>query len=125
MMELKKSPRRAAAASVAHVSTAQAITRCDLALYGVRDVLALRAPVSPHSSAMLFRLLTVARLVCLGKALLLHLLQSEVERALEHCRDVTVRNGMADQGLEKLELLFQGRACIELDAIAGFGRWFD
>ena len=41
VVDLKKRPRRTAATAFAHVGAAEAIARCDLALDGVRDVLAV------------------------------------------------------------------------------------
>jgi hypothetical protein len=41
VVDLKKRARRTAATAVAHVAAAQAIAHCDLALDGVRDVLAV------------------------------------------------------------------------------------
>jgi hypothetical protein len=41
VVDLKKRARRTPATAVAHVAAAQAIARCDVALDGVRDVLAV------------------------------------------------------------------------------------
>ena len=41
VVDLKKRARRTAATALAHEGAAQAIARCDLALNGVRDVLAV------------------------------------------------------------------------------------
>jgi hypothetical protein len=108
VVNLQKRARRTATTTVAHVGAAQAIALYDLALDGVRDVLAV-CPLAPQLDPERFsRFQKVERLVGLGEALPLHLFQGKVERPLEHRRDVTVWNGVTDQGLEKLELFFQG-----------------